>query len=234
MKVITAAAPSLADIIREQLDAVSSLRIAKIGKADHALVSKYLLGDEDLSPQDAALAEVIGTSLLLRWLIGESGKLIAIDSELGHLVRENLSPSKAQYEEYLAYEFAGDLENMARRARTVYVHWIKHPPSSTVARLCRESCQTYVSGYHSASVALLRAVVEASIRAKLRIDTGTLGPLNDEGLKRKLYDRRMWNRVETLKRYGNNLLHRGSIPTEEQNLIAIKHAQATLTALHSS
>jgi hypothetical protein len=233
-KVLTATLPSVPELLREQLDAVSSLRVGKLRKTDPTLVSKYLFGDEELGDRDKARAERIGTSLLLRWVIGESGKLIVTDDEFARLLKEHIRPSNTQYEEFLAYEFIAKLGDMGRRARTVYSLWVKNPPSGRVAALCREACQTYVQGYHSASVALIRAVVEACIREKLGRDLGTLGPLNDRALEEKLYDRTVWERVKRLKQCGDKLLHRGSIPTEEQNLSAIKHAQAALTVLHRS
>jgi hypothetical protein len=235
MKTVTATLPSVAELLREQLDAGSSLRVGKLKKTDLRMISEYLFGDKELSDRDKARAERIGTSLLLRWVIGERGKLIVTDDEFSQLLKEHIRPSNRQYEEYLAYEFIAKLGDTGRRAREVYLLWVKNPPSGMVAALCREAYQTYIHGYHSASVALVRAVVEACIREKLGPDLGrfgTLGPLNDRALEQKLYDRSIGERVDKLKQCGDKLLHRGRIPTEEQNLSAIKHAQAALTVLH--
>jgi hypothetical protein len=235
MKVKTATLPSVAELLRQQLDAGSSLRVGKLRKADPRLISEYLFGDEELSDSDKARAERIGTSLLIRWVIGEGGKLIVTDDEFSRLLKKHIRrPSIRQYEEFLAYEFIGNLGDMARRASAVYSDWVKSPPSPVVAALCREAYQAYIHGYHSASVALIRAVVEACIREKLGHDLGTLGPLNDRAKDQKLYDRTIWERVNKLKKCGDWLLHRGRIPTEEQNLSAIKHAKAALTMLHRS
>ncbi|MFI5398118.1 MAG: hypothetical protein ACHQ9S_21485 [Candidatus Binatia bacterium] len=76
MKVVTPTLPSVAELLREQLDAVPSLRVGTLRKTDSRLVSEYLLGDEELSDRDKARAERIIPSLLLLWGIGESGKLI--------------------------------------------------------------------------------------------------------------------------------------------------------------
>ncbi|HUI26961.1 MAG TPA: hypothetical protein VL403_12825, partial [Candidatus Kryptonia bacterium] len=147
MKVGTATIPSVAELLREQLDASSSLRVGKLRKTDPRLISEYLFGDEELSDRDKARAERIGTSLSLRWVIGEGGKLIVTDDEISRFLKEHIRPSNRQCEEFLAYEFIAKLGDMGRRARTVYSLWVKNPPSSTVAALCREAYRLYIHGY---------------------------------------------------------------------------------------
>lgn len=238
MKVVTATLPSVAELLREQLDAGSSLRVGKLRKTDPRLISEYLFGDKELSDRDKARAERIGTSLILRWVIGESGKLIITDDELGRLLKEHLRPSNAQYEEFLAYEFIAKLGDMGRRARTVYSLWVKNPPSGRVAALCHEAYQTYIHGYHSASVALLRSVVEARLKEALGIDVlsvdkdPNLYQLEQEARSKQLHNVQVWRRIDAIRKCARDALHRGRVPSEQENLSMIKHAQVVLEFLH--
>lgn len=241
MKTVRAVLPSVAALLREQLDAVSSLRVGKLRKTDADLLSEYLFGDEELSDPDKARAERIGASLLLLLVIGESKGLIVTDGAFTRILKEferRIRLSNRQYEEFLAYEFIAKLADMGRRARMVHWFWVKTPPSRTVAALCREAYRTYIYGCHSASVALIRSVVEARLKEALGKDILSLEhdpgfrELEKEARSKGLYNAQVWARIKDIRQCAGRALHRGRAPTEQQNLSMIKHAQVVLEFLH--
>lgn len=115
---------------------------------------------------------------------------------------------------------------------------MKKPPSGTVAALCREAYQAYIHGYHSASVALIRSVVEVRLKEALgknlldMEDRTTFKKLLPEAREKGLYNEQVWGRIWKIAECARHSLHRGVAPTEQRSLSTIKHAQVVLEFLH--
>lgn len=238
MKACTGRVPSVADLLREQLDAVSSIALGKLKKKDFALVDEYLFGEEQLSDLDKAHAEKIAATVFLGLVISQGEELIVANDTFSQLIKSHMRPSPRQYEEFYAYKFVAKLADIARRAANVSSLWTMNPPSREVAALCREAYDTYIHGYHLASVAVIRSVVEARLKEVLGKDLLALekdpkfGELKELAREQGLYKEHIFKRIDEIRKCGNRALHNTRHPTEQQNLTMIKHAQAALEYFH--
>jgi hypothetical protein len=107
-----------------------------------------------------------------------------------------------------------------------------------VAALCREAYGTYIHGYHLASVAVIRSVVEARLKEVLGKDLlafekdPSFRELQNLAREQGLYHEQIFKRIDEIRKCGNRALHNMRQPTEQQNLTMIKHAQAALAYFH--
>jgi hypothetical protein len=112
-------------------------------------------------------------------------------------------------------------------------------PSATVVAMCREAYQTYIHGYHAASAALIRSLLEAQLKECLSVEVGTLGPLNDKAREEGLYgpppqERRnqIWKKVRDINKRASSSVHEARTPSEEENLELVRLAQDVLQFLN--
>lgn len=238
MRTINSKVPSLTALLRHQLDLVSSLSLGTITKKDLRLVDKYLSDGGELNDQDQLRAESVATTIFLFMSISKNEELVIANDTFSKLVKDHVRPSVRQYEEFYAYKSLATLTAVARRAATISSLWVTKLPSAAVIALCREAYNTYIHGFHLASVALLRSVVEARLKEALVRDILDLekdpkfSELKTLAREKGVYSDHVFAKIDAIRKCGNRALHNTHHPTEQQNLTMIKHAQTILEYLH--
>jgi hypothetical protein len=102
----------------------------------------------------------------------------------------------------------------------------KSPPNVTA--LCREVYQAYVNGHFTASGALVRSLVESTLKSQLRVEFGELGKLNDIAVQQAVYAKSTWYKVDQIRRQANSIIHgaaSGKTASEAESLRLIGFAQ---------
>ena len=242
MKIKEETLPSLAEMLREQVDAVSSLRTwQKLTPTRRRLMDRFMDACRDGKPfseQDAAQVEHVLSSFCLHsFLTAKEAFIIREDDDIARLAAEGAAANF--YEEFYAYQFIEKLDGIARRAAKVRHAFARTHPSAKVVAMCREAYQTYIFGYHAASAALIRSILEAQLKECLGCEVGTIGPLNDRARDEGLYgpvpqQRRLpiWDKVNEVAKRANSSVHNAKTPSEEENLHLIRLAQDVLQFLN--
>jgi hypothetical protein len=227
---------NLADILRERIDDCANFkRDAEVAKE---VFGAYLSG-KPLSEEEAKEVEAYLYGRSLKLFLESKEGLIIPDDAMHRLAAEllknldNMEMTFA-YEDFYGYQFVDKLNEIVRRAFKVRDVFTKERPPSNVRLICWEAYQSYLYGYHTASVALIRCTVESILKDRLGIDTGELWKLNDLGLDKGLYPKKIWYKIDQIRKAVNIFVHetcKGKTPSESKNLELIGLAQEVLQAL---
>lgn len=137
------------------------------------------------------------------------------------------------YQDFYAYQFVEKLDDIVRRAFKVRDTFAKGQPPESVTRICREAYQSYLYGHHTAAVALIRSIVESTLKDRLDINIAALWKLNDLARDRGLYPKGIWHKIDPVRDEANTFIHevsRGTLPSENENLKRIGLTQEILQA----
>lgn len=239
MKTITISA-DLGDILREAIDNVARF------KRDVALPEETLRawkeGKSLSNDQDTTIVNGLCGALLRIFLESKEGLVIPNDAV--HRLAEEIHTDldnylggigiEFAYQDFYGYQLVDKLEGIVRRALKVRDVFAKNHPPLSVKRLCQEAYQSYLYGYHTASMALIRCMVEATLKDRLNIDVGELQELNDMALYGDFYKKKTWDKIDQIRRKVNSFVHeanRGKTPSEYENLKLLGLAQEVLQAL---
>jgi hypothetical protein len=237
MKTVTLSL-NMADMLREHLDHCSTFK--RDSKVDRKVFLDYLDGNPLSEELTEAARDFLNTRLLKLFLDAKE-TLIVPDDALHRLAGElhkDLGEITVTflYEEFYAYQFVDKLNDIVRRARRVREIFAKAKAPPSVTALCREAYQAYVYGYHTASVALVRCLVESSLKDRLGVEVGELWKLNDIAMDTGLYSKRLWHKVDQIRRQANAFIHEaanGKTSSEVESLRLIGFAQEVLQAIHT-
>lgn len=227
---------NLADILRERIDDCAGFnRNTKVAK--EVLVA-YLNGKPLSEEEDKAATAYLRGRFLKLFLDSKEG-LIIPDDALHRLASElakdldHIGLTLA-YQDFYAYQFVDKLDDIVRRAFKVRDMFAKGQPPESVKRICREAYQSYLYGHHTASVALIRSIVESTLKDQLHVDIGELAVLNNKALNDGLYPKGIWHKINKVREEANTFIHevsRGKTPSEDKNLKLLGLAQEILQAL---
>jgi hypothetical protein len=227
---------NLADILRERIDDCANFkRDAEVAKE---VLAAYLSG-KPLSEEEAKEVEAYLYGRSLKLFLESKEGLIIPDDAMHRLAAEllknldNMEMTFA-YEDFYGYQFVDKLNEIVRRAFKVRDVFTKERPPSNVRVLCHEAYQSYLYGYHTASVALIRCTVESVLKDRLCVDTGEFWKLNDLALEKGLYPKKIWYKIDQIRKLANIFVHeacKGKTPSESKNLELIGLAQEVLQAL---
>lgn len=199
----------------------------------------YLNGQSLSEEEDKAATAYLRGRFLKLFLDSKEGLIIPDDAQ--HRLASELAKDLDQigitlaYQDFYAYQFVDKLDDIVRRAFKVRDMFAKGRPPESVTRICREAYQSYLYGHHTASVALIRSIVESTLKDRLDIDIGELSKLNDLARDRGLYPTKgVWHKIDKVRDEANTFIHevsRGKTPSEDRNLKLIGLAQEILQAL---
>lgn len=228
--------PNLADILRERIDDCAGFnRNAEVPKE---ILVAYLNGQSLSDEEDKAATAYLRGRFLKLFLDSKEGLIIPDDAQ--HRLASELAKDLDQigitlaYQDFYAYQFVDKLDDIVRRAFKVRDMFAKGQPPESVKRICREAYQSYLFGHHTASVALIRSIVESTLKDQLHVDIGELWRMNDKALADGLYPKGIWHKIDKVKDEANTFIHevsRGKTPSEDKNLKLIGLAQEILQAL---
>lgn len=167
---------------------------------------------------------------------------LIIPEDAGHKFAEDVVKDfgglkmKFAYQDFYAYQFIDKLKDVVRRALKVKEVFSKKSVSEPVKMICGQAHLTFIHGYHTASIALCRSIVEASIKARYNINFGSLGTILNKYpiVKKDLYAKKILDKILKIKETGDKSLHqvaRGKIPSESTNLKILGLTQEVLQAL---
>ncbi len=230
--IVSDTAPTLVELLREQLDAVSWLRPDL--EASASLIGRFLR-DEPLTDSEADEADQKLGAFLIDMFLNAREEFLVEDHILHRMAARAFdSESTGVFEQYYAYQMLDELPDVARRAKEVRHLFATSNPRARAAALCREAYRAYIYGLHLASVATLRAVMESSLKEWLGLDLGThrtLEPLLADAIETKVLPSRFSQLSRKINSTANRALHRGAAPSEKENLQMIGAAQDVLGLL---
>jgi len=227
---------NLADILRKTID--DCARYKRDVEVGEEVIAAYLSGKSQSEDEvKQAEAGIFARSLKL-FLESKEGLIIPDDAvhRLAVELLRNIGDIAITfaYEDFYGYQFVDKLNEIVRRAFKVRDVFAKGRPPSSTTLLCQEAYQSYLYGYHTASVALTRCIVESILKDRLHVDTGELSKLNDLALERGLYPKKIWYKIDQIRKSANIFVHetcKGKTPSESKNLELIGIAQEVLQAL---
>jgi hypothetical protein len=237
MKTVTVSA-NLADILRERID--QSTNFKRTSTIDKNVLADYTAGKPLSAEQAQAVADYLYGRFLRLFL--DARETLAIPDDALHRLASELQKDTEElgltfrYEEFYAYQFVDKLDDIVRRARRVRDVFTKRKAPPNVTALCREAYQAYVNGHFTASVALVRSLIESTLKIRLRVDFGELRQLNDLALQKVIYPKAIWNKVDQIRRQANAVIHgaaSGNTASETQSLRLIGVAQEVLQVIHT-
>lgn len=227
---------NLADILRDRIDDCATFK--RNAEVAREVLAAYLDG-KPLSEEETKEAEACLYGRFLKLFLNSKEGLI-IPDDATHRVASELAKDldhmgiRLAYEDFYAYQFVDGLDDIVRRAFKVRDMFAKGRPPESVTQICREAYQSYLHGYHTASVALIRSIVESTLKDRLSIEIGELWKLNDLALARSLYPKGIWHKIDKVRDEANTFIHevsRGKIPSEDKNLKLLGLGQEILQAL---
>lgn len=226
----------LADILRERIDACAKF---KRHLGPYSKVLRKALRDEALSDDEQSEADSALFSALLKLFLDSKEGLIIPDDGLRRFAVEWLTDVPEidltlAYQDFYAYQFVDKLNDVVRRALRVRNLFAKSCPPEHVMRLCSQAYQCYLHGYHAASITLIRTLIETALKQRLGVDVGELSKLNDAGLGRELYPKKIWHKIDEIRKEGNRYVHQavtGNSSPEAGNLALLGKAQEVLQVL---
>lgn len=223
----------LDDILRERIDDVATYkRNLKISKElyEKWKADKELSEDEEKQIYDFLLA------ISLKIFLGSKETLI-IPEDAFHRFAQNIVKNlnelrmKFAYQDFYAYQFVDKLQDIVRRALKIREGFAKENVSEKVKTICKETYLCFIHGYHVASIALCRSIVETLLKDRLNVDIGALEKLNDVAFSKGLYSKGTWGRIDQIRKGGNKFLHQianGKVPSEYDNLKILGLTQEVL------
>ena len=236
MKTITVSL-DLADILRKTInDCARYKRDAEVGEE---VLAAYLSGKPLLEEETSQVEAYLYARFLELFLRSKEGLIIPDDAKhrLASKLLTNLDDIEITfaYQDFYGYQFVDKLDEVVNRAFKVRDIFAKGRPPLSVTALCQEAYQSYLYGYHTASVALIRSIIESILKDRLNIDTDVkLSILNDQAHERGLYPKKIWYKIDQIRKTANIFVHetcKGKTPSESKNLELIGLAQEVLQAL---
>lgn len=228
----------LDDILRERIDEVATYkRNLKISKDlyERWKSDKELSEDEYKQIYDFLLA--ISLKIFLY-----SKETLIIPEDAFHRFAQNIVKNlddlqiKFAYQDFYAYQFVDKLQYIVSRALRIREVFAKKNVSEEIKTICKEAYLCFIQGYHVASIALCRSIVEVLLKERLNVEIGELGKLNDIAYDRGIYSKGTWDRINQIRRRGNEILHeiaKGKSPSEYDNLKILRFTQEILQTLMS-
>lgn len=200
---------------------------------------KRKLKEDNLSKEEKEelIQNTILSLSLKDFLNAKEGLVIPDDTkhkQFAQLIKDMPIDLTLHYEDFYAYQLIDKLDEIVSRAFKVRDLFAKAHPPENIKRLCYEAYQCYLYGYHTASIIVIRSLVEAALKDRLSCDTGELRKLNDMGLESKLYQKNIWHKIDRIRNKANKFVHTAvSIepPSEKENLDLLAFAQEVLQVL---
>ena len=223
----------LDEILRECIDRVAVYK-RKIDNPDEIL-EKSKLGKELTEDEDKQLDDWIISSALKIFL--NSKEMLIIPEDAAHKFADHIVKRlddlkmKFAYQDFYAYQFVDKLPDVVRRAFKIRDVFSKKHISDEVKTICKEAYLSFIQGYHIASIALCRSIVESLLKDRLNVDIGELQKLNDIAYGQGFYLKRTWDRIDQIRRSANKFLHqisKGNTPSEFDNLKILGFTQEVL------
>lgn len=226
----------LADILRQKIDECAKFK--RNLQPYSEIVAAFLRG-ETLSAEDEKRTEEAFFSMLLRLFLDNKEGLVIPDTALNRLAAQSLRAlpdleMKLAYQDFYSYQFVERLNDIVRRAFSVRDLFARSHPPEAVMRLCSEAYWCYLYGHHTASVVLIRSLIETALKDRLSVDISELFRLNKAGLDHHLYPKSVWQKIDEIRRQGNSFVHdaiAGRTASEATNLRLLGIAQEVLTVL---
>lgn len=223
----------LDDILRERIDEVATYkRNLKISKelSEKWKSNKELSEDEYKQIYDFLLA------ISLKIFLDSKETLIIPEDALNRFAQnivKNLDElrMKFAYQDFYAYQFVDKLQDIVRRALKIREVFAKKNVSEETKTICKEAYLCFIQGYHVASIALCRSIVDVHLKERLNVEIGELGKLNDIAYDQGIYSKGTWDRINQIRRRGNEILHeiaKGKSPSEYDNLKILGLTQEVL------
>ncbi|MBW2038002.1 MAG: hypothetical protein JRI46_00150 [Deltaproteobacteria bacterium] len=227
----------LADILREKIDDCAKFnRNVQVSKE---VLDSYIHNKRILSQEETEQAEGFLFSRFLELFLDAKEALIIPEDAVHRIAAEYLTNFDDigityAYQDFYAYQFVDKLNDIVRRAAKVRELFTKKQPPPSVTKICREAYLSYLYGFHTSSVALLRTIIESMLKERLDIDIGELWKLNDLACDRGIYPKRIWHKVNQIRKEVNSFVHEvsmGKAPSESKNIQLIGIAQEVLKAI---
>jgi hypothetical protein len=141
------------------------------------------------------------------------------------------------YESYYVKKFLDEAPSKIRRALSLSNVFLNEEPSSKVMQYCKEAYSCYIDGQLNASVILLRAIIEQTLKEKFDIDPGTLEPTRKYLINNGLISDELSKKIIKIRDGGNKAVHnitRNRQTSESYNKYLIEIAQNILKVLFNS
>jgi hypothetical protein len=228
---------NLADMLRKSIDEITNFK--RTAAIDQKIIADYTAGKPLSEAESQAIKDYMYGRILTLFL--DAREALTIPDDALHRLASELQKKLGQlgitfrYEEFYAYQFVDKLDEIVRRARRVRDVFTKQSAPPNVTVLCREAYQAYVNGHFTASVALVRSLIESTLKSQLKVEFGELGRLNDLAVQKALYPNAIWHKVHQIRKQANAILHgaaSGKIASEVDSLRLIGFAQEVLQAIH--
>ena len=225
----------LGDILRETIDQCATFR--RNIQIPKDLKERLKAGD--LSEEETESINEYLCSMLLRVFLNAKESLILPEDGLEEIITDfipNLDEIEITfaYQDFYAYQFVDKLNDIVHRALKVKDVFAKKRPPQNVTKICSEAYLSYLYGFYTASVSLIRSVIETMLKERLNVDVSTLGLLNDMARDRGIYENKIWDKVDRIRKEANTFVHevsRGKTPSESKNLQLLGYAQEVLESL---
>lgn len=235
----------LDDILRERLDQCATVN-------PYINISKKLLEDcgagKEISADEENQINDYLRSKFLKIFLDAKEALIIPDDAANKIINEDILKIldglqiRFAYQDFYSYQFVDKLQDIVRRALMIQTVFVKKTVSEPVKKVCREAYLTFIHGYHTASIALCRSIIEALLKEKYKLPywgtskKKTLGKILCDYplLKKDLHAKKVFDKIEQIKEAGDKSLHqisRGKIPSESTNLKIITLTQDVLKTL---
>ena len=228
---------NLANILRERIDACATFKRNK--KISKELSEAFSDKNRILTVEESEQIEEFAVSRLLGLFLDTKETLLIPDDGLHKFASEFVTGLNGldidfAYQDFYAYQFVDKLNDIVRRALSVKELFTKNRPAEKVIKICREAYLCFLNGFHTASVVLIRSIIETVLKEKLNADIGELIVLNDTARQNGLYQGRIWHKIDQIRRDGNKYIHaisKGEIPSEHKNLQLLGIAQEVLQTI---
>ena len=138
------------------------------------------------------------------------------------------------YESYYVMRFLDNAPSKIKRALSLRKLIINEEPSPKVKEYCKEAYFCYLDGHFNASIILLRAIIEQSLKEKYYIDPGTLEPTRKYLINNGLISDELSKQIIKIRDGGNKAVHnitRNKQASENYNKYLIEIAQNILKSL---
>jgi hypothetical protein len=229
---------NLADMLHQTID--ESTNFKRTAEIDKKILADYTAGKPLSKEQTEAIENYLYGRFLKLFL--DARETLTIPDDALHRLASEWQKDLGElgitfrYEEFYAYQFVDKLDDIVRRARRLRNVFTKRKAPPNVTALCREAYQAYVNGHFTASVSLVRSLVESTLKSQLRVEFGELGKLNELAVQKAVYPKAIWHKVDQIRRQANAIIHgaaNGKTASELESLRLIGFAQEVLQAIHT-
>jgi hypothetical protein len=230
---------NLANILRDTIDSAAKFKRNAPKPSDEVIEAYLIKKKRILSREEIKEVEDFLFSTALEAFLNSKENLVipdGITNKVAGILLESFGSFHIElgYQDFFAYQFVDSLNNIVDRAFKIRNVLAKERPSESVIKLCREAYQCFLYGFHAASVALIRSLVETALKIRLNIKVGGLQEINKYAYKEGIYKKDVYNKIDQIRKRANNFIHnscREKTPSESENLNLIEKAQVVLQAL---